>query len=179
MVRLVGGQQLWYSQLQTLAVRIEACLNSRPLIPLHDDPDDKFALTPGDFLIGAPLLAVPEPSLTEVPTNRLKQWQWLRQIHQHFWKRWSDEYLSTLQTRDKWHRRSENIRVGDIVLIRHENLPPTHWRLGRITEVHPGSDGLIRNATLKTAYGFCTRAVQKLCRLVESFEPDGPTGQDV
>ncbi|XP_036347855.1 uncharacterized protein LOC118757228 [Rhagoletis pomonella] len=100
LVRCVGSQTMWYTQLQTLAARIEACLNSRPITPLYDDPDEKFALTPGDFLIGAPLLAVPEPDIREIPTNRLKQWQWVRQVHQEFWQRWSSEYLITLQRRN-------------------------------------------------------------------------------
>lgn len=168
LTRLVGSQSLWYHQLHTLATRIEACLNSRPLVPLHDDPEDKMALTPGDFLIGAPLLAVPEPQLGDVPINRLKQYQWLRKVHQEFWQRWSDEYLSTLQTRNKWAKREPNIQIDDIVLVRHENLPPTHWRLGRVIAVHPGSDGLARNATLKTTYGECSRPVQKLCRILDA-----------
>ncbi|XP_017468143.1 PREDICTED: uncharacterized protein LOC108360394 [Rhagoletis zephyria] len=181
LVRVVRNQGMWYSQLHTLAARIEACLNSRPLIPLSDDPEDKYALTPEDFLIGAPFIAVPEPEVAEIPVNRLKHWQWLRRLHQQFWHRWSEEYLSTLQSRSKWRRRVENIQVGDIVLVRHENLPPTHWRLGRITEVHLGSDGLARNATLMTAYGLCTRAVQKLCLLFQpvDIEADAPTGQYV
>ncbi len=181
LVRVIGNQAMWHSQLQTLAARIEACLNSRPLIPLTDDPEDKYALTPGDFPLGAPLIAVPEPTVAEIPVNQLKHWQWLRRIHQQFWHRWSEEYLATLQTRSKWRRRTENIHVGDIVLVRHENLPPTHWRLGRITEVHPGRDGLVRNATLVTSYGVCTRAVQKLCLLLQpdDFEAVASTGQDV
>ncbi|XP_055919127.1 uncharacterized protein LOC129951106 [Eupeodes corollae] len=135
LIGLVGSQSLWHHQLHTLAVRIEACLNSRPLVPLHDDPEDKLALTPGDFLIGAPLIAVPEPRIDDIPINRLKQW--------------SEEYLCTLQTRNKWEKREPNLRVDDIVLVRNENLPPTHWRLGRVTAVHLGNDGLARNATLR------------------------------
>ncbi|XP_053960640.1 uncharacterized protein LOC128864903 [Anastrepha ludens] len=72
LVRLVGAQSLWYSQLQTLATRIEACLNSRPLTPIYDDPDDKLALTPADFLVGAPLVAVPEADIRTIPSNRIK-----------------------------------------------------------------------------------------------------------
>ncbi|XP_036347246.1 uncharacterized protein LOC118756600 [Rhagoletis pomonella] len=172
---------LWYNQLQTLAARIEACLNSRPITPLYDDPNDKLALTPGDFLIGAPLIAVPEATVTAIPSNRIKQWLWVRHVHQKFWQRWSEEYLSTLQTRNKWQKPTRDVRRGDVVLVRNENLAPTHWRLGRITEIHPGSDGLTRNVTLRTASGTMTRAVQKLCRLLDSehFESTASTGQDV
>ncbi|XP_053956247.1 uncharacterized protein LOC128861894 [Anastrepha ludens] len=180
LVRVVGTQALWYSQLQTLATRIEACLNSRPLVPLHDDPDDKYALTPADFLIGSQIIAIPEPDVSEIPANRVKHWQWLRQMHQLFWKRWNEEYLATLQARTKWQRRVPNIRLGDIVVIRHENLPPTHWRLARVTELHPGTDGAVRNVTLATAHGSCTRAVQKLCLLLEDhIETNVSTGEDV
>ncbi|XP_054734809.1 uncharacterized protein LOC129242278 [Anastrepha obliqua] len=181
LVRLVGAQSLWYSQLQTLATRIEACLNSRPLTPIYDDPNDKLALTPADFMVGAPLVAVPEADIRTIPSNRIKHWLWLRQIHQQFWQRWSEEYLSTLQTRNKWQTKSRDVKIGDIVIVRHENLPPTYWRLGRVTAVHPGSNGLIRNVTLQTANGMMTRAVQKLCRLLdaEHFEASASTGQDV
>ncbi|XP_054083410.1 uncharacterized protein LOC128920347 [Zeugodacus cucurbitae] len=181
LIRCVGTQVMWYSQLQTLAVRIEACLNSRPITPLYDDPEDKLALTPGDFLIGSPLLAVPEPDIQQVPSKRLKQWQWIRQLHQRFWDRWSEEYLTILQRRNKWQRRTPNIRVKDIVLVKQENMPPSHWCLGRVISVHPGADGAVRNVTLRTSKGYMNRAVQKLCLLLENedFESVDSTGQDV
>ena len=59
MYKVIGTQTLWFCQLQTLMTRIEACLNSRPLIPMYDTPDAIMALTPGHFLIGEALLAVP------------------------------------------------------------------------------------------------------------------------
>lgn len=40
LVRVVGSQTLQYHQLNTLLVRIEACLNSRPIIALRDDHTD-------------------------------------------------------------------------------------------------------------------------------------------
>ncbi|XP_029160290.1 uncharacterized protein LOC114932289 [Nylanderia fulva] len=40
---------------------------------LSDDPDDTSALTPNHFLIGAPLLAVPEPSLTGQSASTLSR----------------------------------------------------------------------------------------------------------
>ncbi|XP_076246395.1 uncharacterized protein LOC143186596 [Calliopsis andreniformis] len=46
-------------EMQTLLCKIEASLNSRPIAPLSDDPDDYASLTPGHFLTGGPLNAIP------------------------------------------------------------------------------------------------------------------------
>ncbi|XP_036327168.1 uncharacterized protein LOC118739768 [Rhagoletis pomonella] len=56
----VGASKLTYEQLTTVLVRIESCLNSRPLCPLTSDPDDLFVLTPGHFRIGDALLSTPQ-----------------------------------------------------------------------------------------------------------------------
>lgn len=76
-----------FEELSTVLCQIEACLNSRPLAPLSDDPNDCSALTPGHFLIFDSLLAAPTK-----PTNQLSvhdRWQLLQIIVQHFWQRWS------------------------------------------------------------------------------------------
>jgi hypothetical protein len=56
--------------MNTLLIRIEACLNSRPITPISSDPNDLQPLTPGHFLIGEPLNCFPEYDFTEVPINR-------------------------------------------------------------------------------------------------------------
>lgn len=172
LIRVVGEQSLFFDSFYTLLARIEACMNSRPLIPLHDSVDDRIAPSPADILIGRSLIAVPEPPIPEVPNNRLKQWQQVQQMHQHFWQFWHDEYLATLQAHNKWQRPSDNLQVDDVVVIRHENIPPGQWRLGRITEVHPGADGLVRNVTIRHARGSCTRPVQKVCRLLTADQEE-------
>ncbi|XP_029164554.1 uncharacterized protein LOC114935824 [Nylanderia fulva] len=85
--RVIGETTLTYEELSTLLTQIEACLNSRPLQALSDDPDDTSALTPGHFIIGAPLLAVPEPSLTGQPASTLSRWRHLQLMRDHFWQR--------------------------------------------------------------------------------------------
>lgn len=99
--RVIGDTILTYEEMATLLIQIEACLNSRPLQPLSDDPEDFSALTPGHFLIGSALTAVLEPSLAEEPSTRLARWQLLQQMRGHFWLRWSREYLHTLAHRPK------------------------------------------------------------------------------
>ncbi|XP_055909175.1 uncharacterized protein LOC129944039 [Eupeodes corollae] len=77
-VRVVGSQTMSYEQFNTLLIRIEACLNSRPLVALYDDPDDKLALTPGNFLTCGPIIALPEPTVMNLPLNRIKEWNLVR-----------------------------------------------------------------------------------------------------
>ena len=57
------------------------------------------------------------------------------------------------------------MEIGDIVLISDDNVQRGKWPMGRIIKVHPGSDGLIRTATLQTQRGELRRPVQRLHRL--------------
>ncbi|XP_043478306.1 uncharacterized protein LOC122508811 [Leptopilina heterotoma] len=85
--RTIGETILTYEEFTTLLTQIEAVLNSRPLEPLTENPDDLSVLTPGHFLIGEPLTSIPEPSLLEVPTSRLTRWKLLQQQAQFFWSK--------------------------------------------------------------------------------------------
>ncbi|XP_033229487.1 uncharacterized protein LOC117181027 [Belonocnema kinseyi] len=82
--RVIGDSTLTFEEMTTLLTQIEACLNSRPLRAQSDDPTDISALTPGHFLIGASLNAVPEPLLADVLPNRLTRWQLIQQMRDHF-----------------------------------------------------------------------------------------------
>jgi hypothetical protein len=161
--RVVGETVLTYDELYTLLTRIEACLNSRPLVPMSNDPNDLTAITPGHFLIGEALTAPLEPDLTELKINRLSRHQLLERLRQHFWKRWRTEYLSYLQGRTKWQSPSPSLQPGDLVLLVEDNVPPLCWPLGRIQQVHPGSDGNVRVVTVKTNTGTYKRGVRKVC----------------
>ncbi|XP_071650743.1 uncharacterized protein [Temnothorax longispinosus] len=163
--RVIGDTTLTYEEMATLLAQVEATLNSRPLQALSDDHEDLSALTPGHFLIGGPLNTNPEPSLTEVTPTRLSRWQTLQQMRDHFWLRWSQEYLNTLTTRSKWWKKQANLNVGDLCLIRNEITPPSKWPLARITATHPGADGQTRVVTVKTATSSFTRPVTKLVPL--------------
>ena len=102
--RVVGNVHLTYEEMLTVLCQrhasvmplSEACLNSRPLTPLSSDLSDLRALTPG-HLTTVPLNSLPDQYLTDIKANRLNRWQHLQQLQQHFWKRWSSEYLAKLQ----------------------------------------------------------------------------------
>ncbi|XP_055909030.1 uncharacterized protein LOC129943530 [Eupeodes corollae] len=161
--RITTGTPLTYEDLSTILVRIEACLNSRPLCPLTSDPDDLTVLTPGHFLIGDSLLAPPESPAPETTLRR--QYLQLQRMFQQFWSRWSADWLSHLQSRPKWCQQHENLQVNDLVIIKDDRLPPNQWLLGRIIETHPGDDQLVRVVTVRTKSGNYKRCVSKICKL--------------
>ncbi|XP_057332037.1 uncharacterized protein LOC130671915 [Microplitis mediator] len=154
--------------------QIKAVLNSRPIAPLSEDPADLTALTPGHFLIGEPLIAVPGPSLLEKNTATMSRWQQLQQTFQKFWSRWSSEYLQHHQSISKWHHPSNDIKVSSLVLLTDERFPPSKWPLARVLTLHPGRDGLTRVVTLKTATTELVRPIAKLCALPLHSPDDNP-----
>ncbi|KAH9634028.1 hypothetical protein HF086_006875 [Spodoptera exigua] len=92
-------------------------------------------------------------------------------MNKQLWKRWSSEYLQQLQARSKWRKPNRNFKIGDVVLIKEENLPPGKWALGRIQDVHPGKDNYVRVVSLKTkGDNIIKRPVNKLVLL--------PTNED-
>lgn len=143
--------------------KVEAILNSRPLSSLSPDPNEFNTLTPGQFLIGEPLVALPQPDFTLTPTNRLSRWQLVQQAHRNTW---SKEYLHQLQQRPKWIHKECNISVGDMVLIKYKNLPPLSWMSARVIATHPGEDNIVRVVTLKTPTEQLKRLVTQLYQLL-------------
>ena len=87
-------------------------------------------------------------------------------MKQYFWNRCHKEYLNEIRTRSKWHSGDgTQIKIGTLVTIKEDDLPPMQWSLGRVIAVHPGDDGAIQVATVKTANGTYKRCVKKLAPL--------------
>ncbi|KAJ0178483.1 hypothetical protein K1T71_006306 [Dendrolimus kikuchii] len=166
--RVLGDARLTFEKLSTFFAKVEAVMNSRPLCPLSTDPTDFEVLTPGHFLIGQPLVALPEYPYEDVGLQRLTQFQQIQKMSQHFWTRWRSEYLHTLQQRFKWNSKTEPPKLNDLVLIKEDNLPPLHWKRGRLVKLLPGKDGVVRVAEVKTRDGVLMRPTSKLCRLLLS-----------
>ncbi|XP_062712563.1 uncharacterized protein LOC134289882 [Aedes albopictus] len=171
--RIMGQKAFSMDQLLTVVAQIESVLNSRPLVPISDSPDDLSAITPGHFLIGEPLVSIPEPDLLQLSPNRVTRLQDMQRSVQDLWRCWSRDYVSQLHQRSKWRRPSLDVKKGQLVLLKEDNYPPLQWPLGRIVETITGSDGRVRVVVVRTAAGDYKRAITKVAVLpIDSGDED-------
>lgn len=166
LLKVIGDSHMDYEHFNTVIMQVESILNSRPISPLSEDPNDLNVLTPGHFLIGEKLNSLPEENVEAIPLNRLDKFQIIQRITQSFWRRWSREYLHTLQQRNKWMLNDpKQLKPGLMVVLHEDNVAPLRWKMGRIIEVHQGKDNISRVVSVKTTNGILKRAFSKVCVL--------------
>lgn len=67
---------------------------------------------------------------------------------------------------------SANLNIGDMVVLREDNLPPLQWQLGRVIWLHLGEDVVVRVVSVKTPSGITKRAVSRLAFLPVEQQQD-------
>lgn len=144
--------------LSTVMAEVVNVLNSRPLTRNSDSPQDDQPLTPNHLLHLRPCPALPSNVFSKDDNNCKRAWRQAQYLANVFWRRWTREYLPTLQERRKWNETRRNLKVGDLVLLTDESFPRGKWPLGRVLEVVVSRDGLIRTAKVKTSSTVATRA---------------------
>ena len=87
-----------------------------------------------------------------------RQWTQAQFLANLFWRRWTKEYLPTLQERKKWSEPKENLKVDELVLLADEHYPRGQWPLARVVEVFKGEDGYVRSEKVITNCAVVTRA---------------------
>ena len=142
--RVVGGYRFTFEELYTICCKVESYLNSRPLGPITShNLDGVSALTPAHFLIGRAARAYPRKKVESNPTI-LERWKKCQQAAQHFWDRWSQEYIQNLQKAVKWQKQSRNYKVGDLVMLTDGKEFHCQWTMAKVIAVYPGTDNLVR-----------------------------------
>ena len=176
--RNLGEHPLTFEELTTLLTVAEAALNSRPLEHLDAlPPDGGIVLTPGHFLIGRPLVC-PAPRTTDhrmaIPLHR--RWKFLNLLAEELWLKWKTTYLQSLQIRSRWKTATDNIRKGDLVLLKDDSLATPHWPTAVVSEVFPGEDGFVRVVDVYCKGKTYRRPITKLSLL---YCPPRPASDDV
>ena len=66
-----------------------------------------------------------------------------------FWLRWRNEFLQSLQIRQKWNTKNRDFKIGDIVLLK-EDLGKNKWPIARVMKIESDSNGAVRSVELRT-----------------------------
>lgn len=168
--RIIGNHTLTFEEMATVLAQIEACLNSRPLSQISSNSEDPLPLTPGHFLVGEPLVLPPDCNFESSNVSSLKRWHLTQRLVQDFWRRWSQEYLTQFYHRYKWSQKTPEPKVGDVVLVKENDLPPARWLYGVITHKHTGLDNITRVVSLRCKGSIIKRPVSKLIVLPVTTE---------
>lgn len=109
-----------------------------------------------------PSTASVDPNLRSILLSRYQRWRLIKDLHHHFWNRWQTDFLQILQRQTKWSTNQENLKVDTLILIRVPTAPLC-WKLGRVVQLHPGLDGIVRVAMVQAQNGLLKRPTVKLC----------------
>ena len=177
--KVIGNGFLSCKELEKVLLSVEITLNDRPLGYVEDDVQYPV-MTPNSLLFVRPShLLQPQPHLVE-NTDLRKRYKYLLRCKEAMWTRWTREYLRSLRERHASKRKDGCIapHVGDVVIIKSEERNRGKWRLGIVTELIAGTDGVVRAARLRAGKSFIERAVQHLYPLELTCDREAPAAPE-
>ena len=177
--KTIGNGVVTYEELEDMVLDVEVALNNRPLSYLEDDVELPV-LTPN---LNVNPVQVPELKAHHLENQDLrKRAKFLRRCKQAMWNRWSREYVRSLRERhvNAAGKQAAVARKGSVVIIKDESKNRNLWKLGIVTDLIKGKDGVVRGAKIKTPNGSLERAVQHLYPLEltcdeSQFQKPNPT----
>ena len=122
-------------------------------------------MTPNHFLIGQMGGELAPESVDDTPGKVKQRWRRVQELIRKVWHRWMKEYLPLIGSRHKWFQPAKNLSVGDTVLEIDPKTPRRTWKIGRIVEVYPGQDGLVRVVDVRIGGRVMRRPIHKLSPL--------------
>ena len=115
MVYILGNRSLTGEVMTTTMCLVEPTMNSRPIIPPIDDPEDLQALTPNHFILGRANVCTPFIPNAEVYSNHRKMIRSRQAYANRIWQRRVREYLPQNNVRSRWNKPQTKFEVGDVV----------------------------------------------------------------
>ena len=161
----------------TLIKEVECIVNSRPLSPEDVNDPNSEVITPNHLLtLKSKAVLSPPGAFTRTDIYCRKRWRVVQHLANEFWCRWRKEYLSALQTRQRWTKETRNFSVGDVVLLKEDIFSPRNrWPTARVIEVFPNEDGLVRSVNLIVARsnGKTSTLKRPISKIVLLLEAEG------
>ena len=166
---VIGSQVCSYAEFQTVVYEAAQLVNQRPIGRQRLTPDDGTYLCPNDLILGRSTNHVPQGPFAQ-KNNLNQRLNFIQEIVDHFWKRWSREVFPSLVVEPKWHVERRNLSTGDVVMIQDSNGVRGNWKIGIVIKIIDSRDGRVRNVEVMYKNGTTAikvkRAVQRLIVLV-------------
>eukprot|EP00794_Sanderia_malayensis_P007378 gene7378-biopygen5953 len=149
--KTLGLANLTVSELQEVLLDIEFCLNNRPLTYQTDQLEDEV-LTPNHLIHGRRIKPIRDEEIfsdeDKIPARKTT-------VSSKVQRKMLETMVTRIFNKSKEHHKINQggynkIAVGDIVLVKDENLPRNKWKLGKVIDIIRGKDGVERGVTLKT-----------------------------
>ena len=154
----ISRKLLSLEEFRTVVLEAENIVNSRPLTYQSDSTRD-VPLSPSQLAWGRDLTLMPsllqpgDPLDEDFDAKATRaQYELLSNALEHFRKRWHSEYLLSLREKHNnvcAENPTHHLSVGQLVMVRHENVHRIEWPLGVITAVYPDARGIIRTAEVE------------------------------
>ncbi|XP_068212453.1 uncharacterized protein [Palaemon carinicauda] len=181
----LGKKYLPDAHILTLVKEAVAVVNNWPLMYSSDKCEDEV-LTPSHLVRGrminlmAPILPDGQPNATFNFRRLCDHYLKLTDSLKAFRERWRKEYLSALRARhDCRSGEPSKLHPGDVVLVKQDNKKWATWPLGRVVEIYPDDDGVVRSAKELFEDVESLRAVSHLVPLeIAPSDDDDGVGED-
>ena len=152
----MGKALLTYDEILKILIEIESIISSRPLTYMSNNHDESF-ITPYHLIYGRHIneKCYKYDARNEITSDQIREnfSSIIRNVKSYFIKRFEDEYITAIQEREYYNQKkfknSEQLVIGDVVLVKEDNFPRMSWRKGQIINVIRGVDKLIRGAEIK------------------------------
>ena len=180
------GGRLSTTALRTALYEVMSIINCRPLGLVSEE---QVPLTPNMLITMKSDIILPPPGRFEdADTYSRKQWRKVQKLANDFWQRYRKEYLSQLQSRNKWVKKHRDIQTGDIVIVNEGDCVRNDWKLATVTECILSNDGHARSVKLllgnpdypkqSDKRQYLTRPITKIIVLVEAQKDAAPINRE-
>ena len=166
-------------ELGSVFYRVAALLNNMPIAYTHVSDEtssiEAEPITPAHFLMGQPFSNILDGPFE--PGEYSEQLHALNKVLDKFWSQFRSELLKKLHTYPKWTKERESVAIGDVVVVLEDGEGP-HFPLGRILEVFPNKDGLVRRVMVKIGYHVYERPITRLVAVLGPEKGERATSDD-
>ena len=145
----------------------------QPPKKVTDHLRDLDVLAPNHLLLFKDTICFPPGLFDYKDEYTRRRWRQVNHVANVFWARWRSEYVVMLQKRQKWHFKTREFRIYDVVLVLDNNFSLKQWALSRIIDTFWDFKGLINKVKVRTKASAIIRPFTKLCLITSEKDAFG------